>query len=251
MPLCRYPKTGFVNIKEVCGEENANPVAEKDGIAEGKFIPDDESIKSWSSYKDVLLVGYWCWDWAIQRHRIESLDRHTGEIQVDKPYHTFGYRANKDGKGGRFYALNVREALSDAGEWVIDREKGIVTVIPYENQKYIDVSVVGNIFYANGVKNLTISDLDIAECRECAVRIENSSDVSVKNLTVTHTGAWGIVGEGCQRMRVDACRVSYTGGGGIAMAEEYIKDITKLTGNTFIPDDNPKPKKRTGWYHIS
>lgn len=41
------------------------------------------------------------------------------------------------------------------------------------------------------------------------------------------------------------------GGDGIAMAEEYIKDITKLTGNTFVPDDNPKPKKRTGWYHIS
>ena len=230
MPICRYPKNGFVNIKEVCGKESDDATAETSGIAEGVFIPDDEIVKTWHSYKDILLIGYWCWDWAIQRHRIAALDFDTGKIKVDEPYHTFGYRPNKDGKGGRFYALNVKEALQNKGEWVIDREKGILTLIPYDGQTYIDVSVCEDAIFASGVKNLTVSGLCISECRGCGVRIVNSQNVGVSDICVKRVGAWGIVGEQCDKMRVEGCRVAFTGGGGIAIRGGDRNTLTSCEG---------------------
>ncbi len=217
MTLCRYPKYGFINIKDVCGDESDSSKNETSGISEGIFIPEDEAVKSWKSYKNILLMGYWCWDWAIQRHKIESIDYETGKIEVDKPYHTFGYRPNRDGKGGRFVALNVRETLTEAGEWVIDRENGVLSLIPYENQTYVDVSVCSNMFYAKEVNEVAIEGFDIAECRECGVYIEGSSVIDIRSLNVTHVGAWGIVCNDCYNARVNNCSVSYTAGGGISV----------------------------------
>ena len=217
MQLCRYPKKGFINIKEVCGEQAVSAEKETDGSAEGRFIADDEAVKTWKSYKNILLTGYWCWDWATQRHKIESIDSKTGEIKVDEPYHTFGYRPNKDGKGGRFAALNVREALCERGEWVIDREKGILTLIPYEDQSYVDISVCDDIFYADGKECLKIEGFDIAECRGCGVHIENSYKCTVKGLTIRNVGAWGVVCDNSTNMQVEGCTISYTAGGGISL----------------------------------
>lgn len=224
MPISRYPKEGFLRIKEALGAtgiyRNAALKEGRRGSEEGVFRSNDESIKKWKNVENILLVGYWNSDWATQRHSVKSIDHETGVIEVNPPYHCQGYRdvADYNGEvGGKFYALNVKEAISEPGEWCVDRKNGLLYVYPYEGQKSIRVSCAGNLFYAKGHKNITIEKLHLSECRKTAVYVEACENVKVCALDVKNTGAWGILGESCLKMCVEDCRVSETGGGGIGV----------------------------------
>ncbi|MBR5817970.1 MAG: hypothetical protein IKY62_04930, partial [Clostridia bacterium] len=82
-----------------------------------------------------MLIGYWNWDWATQRHLVDAYDKKTGVVKVNEPYHVYGYTG--DGIG-HFYALNVKSELKRPGDWYIDRKNGEIYVIPYKNQKSVD-----------------------------------------------------------------------------------------------------------------
>lgn len=218
MPISRYPKKGFMHIKKSLGDTPINFRDKQNGTQEGKFIPDDNIVKTWDDYRNILLIGYWNADWATQRHAIESIDKNTGEINVTKPYHCFGYRDGEcftEKNGGKFYAINVRSAVQNPGEWCIDRENMILYIYPYENQKYINISCADDMFYACGVNNIKISGFDISECRKSGIMLENCSNILISDVNVKNVGAWGILAESCRHTTIQRCEVSLTGGGGI------------------------------------
>lgn len=218
MPISRYPKKGFMHIKKSLGDTPINFRDKQNGTQEGKFIPDDNIVKTWDDYRNILLIGYWNADWATQRHAIGSIDKNTGEINVTKPYHCFGYRDGEcftEKNGGKFYAINVRSAVQNPGEWCIDRENMILYIYPYENQKYINISCADDMFYACGVNNIKISGFDISECRKSGIMLENCSNILISDVNVKNVGAWGILAESCRHTTIQRCEVSLTGGGGI------------------------------------
>ena len=214
MPISRYPKEGFIRIKKALGKTDMSFKGERSGSIEGIFIGDDENIKNWDSFEETLLIGYWNVDWATQRHTIKNIDKETGAITVNEPYHTFGYR---DGAcftsevGGKFYAINVKNAVTEPGQWYIDRKKGILYVYPYDGQEYVEVSCANDMFYSKGHKNISISGFKISQCRKSGLCFEDCQDINVCDITVENTGAWRILGENCMRMNVDKCVVSLTG----------------------------------------
>lgn len=220
MPISRYPKEGFIRIKKALGETDMTFKGERSGSREGVFIGDDDNIKNWDSFEEMLLIGYWNVDWATQRHTIKNIDRKTGAITVNEPYHTFGYR---DGAcftteiGGKFYALNVKEAVTEPGQWYIDRKNKMLYLYPYEGQDYVEISCADDMFYSKGHKNISICGFNISQCRKSGICFEECEDITVSDITVENTGAWGILGENCMRMNVDKCTVSLTGGGGIGV----------------------------------
>ena len=220
MPISRYPKKGFMHIKKALGDTPMKFREIQNGTMEGKFIPDDDIVKTWDDYKNILLIGYWSNDWATQRHTIESIDKNTGEIDVTEPYHCFGYRDGEcftENDGGKFYAINVKNAVQNPGEWYIDRENMILYLYPYENQKYISISCADDMFHADGVNNIKISGFDISECRKSGIVLENCSDIYISGVNVKNVGAWGILAENCMNTTVQKCEISQTGGGGIGV----------------------------------
>ncbi len=220
MPIARYPKDGFMRIKKSLGDTPMSFRGRQNGTLEGKFIPNDDIVKTWDDYKNILLIGYWSNDWATQRHTIESIDKNTGEIDVTKPYHCFGYRDGEcftEKDGGKFYAINVKNAVQNPGEWYIDRENMVLYLYPYENQKYINISCADDLFYADGVNNIKISGFDISECRKSGIMLENCSDVFISGINVKNVGAWGILAENCMNTTIQKCEISQTGGGGIGV----------------------------------
>ena len=228
MNLSRYPRKGFAYVKEVVGETVKNdPHGKPRSRAEGLFIPDDTRIFDENDISDLLLIGYWNWDWATQRHLVDAYDKKTGVVKVNEPYHVYGYTG--DGIG-HFYALNVKSELKRPGDWYIDRKNGEIYVIPYKNQKSVDVTVVENMFEATGKSNIKISGVSVIKCRKSAYRFESCDNLTVENATVQNVGAWAVIADKCTNTTVSGFNVSKTGGGGIA--------VSGGDRNTLTPSNN-------------
>ena len=199
LPISRYPQQGFMNIKKVLNSE-------------GNFIPEDERIFKWRDYKNVMLVGYWYWEWANQRCFIDEINSSKKTVTLKKPYHCFGYK-----DGAHYFALNVAEELNVEGQWVKNTAENTILLYRKKNQNYADITAAKNIIEANGVKNLSICGITFKECERNAVKITDSENVTIENCRILNTGAWGIIADNCIKTSVVNVSVSGTGGGGIAL----------------------------------
>lgn len=231
MPISRYPKTGFMNIEKSLGKTPIYFRNNQNGTKEGIFTCNDPTVNSWKSYKQWLLVGYWNADWATQRHTVKSFN--DGVIEVNEPYHHMGYRDGEcftTNEGANFYILNALEAVTEPGEWFIDRSNKKLYVYPYEGQEYIEVSCADNIICGNNVENIHIKGISFSQCRKTAVYFENSKNISVLDCITKNLGAWGILGENCNDMLIENCEAFFTGGGGMG--------VNGGDRNTLTPSNN-------------
>lgn len=218
--LSRYPESGFLTITKALGKTDTYFGEERNGSAEGIFICDDPSVKEWAGEAEPFLIGYWGNDWATQRHSVKSIDPKRGTIEVNPPYHCYGYRDGKtymNEKGGEFYALNLKCALKKPGQWCIDRKKGLLYLIPFEGQREVSVSLCNDLIALERCDNITISGLTLKECRGCGIKLLSCNKIAVSDCEIYHTGAWGVLVEESIECTVSKCFVHYTAGGGIAV----------------------------------
>jgi len=211
MPVSRYPKEGFLKIKEVCGETVLRePYGKIDGCSEGYFIPEDDIVYSWKDEKNAVLVGYWRYDWAMQRQRIESIN--DGVIKLDEPYSCFGYAER-----GHFYGINLKSALTEEGEWCFDHENGILYVIPFKEQKEFTVAVSERIFDMDGCENIGFENITFEETQKAPVYMENCKNIKLCGGTIRNTGSWAVIGKNCYDTVIRDFKIYATGGGGISL----------------------------------
>ena len=138
MTLSRWPNEGFEPIVDVLGKTEVDVRGTK-GCREGIFTYKGDRPKRWINERDAWVHGYWFWDWSEQRHKIKAIDVERRSIEVQTPYHSYGYR-----KGQWFYAFNLLSEIDQPGEWYVDRERGLLYFWPprsVENREAI-VSVL-------------------------------------------------------------------------------------------------------------
>lgn len=124
LPLARWPNQGFVRIEGVSDE---NPILShgRKGTATGPLFFPHERLSRWAEEPEVLLYGYWFWDWADSYERVERIDPTTGALYLEKPYSRYGFAP-----GQPFYALNLLCELDAPGEWYLDRQSGRLYLYP-------------------------------------------------------------------------------------------------------------------------
>ena len=197
MTLAPWPKAGWLQIADVpqtgatCLNEGCHHEI-RDGIRVGRhggvFRYDVDRPARWSRYSEVLMHGFWTWDWSDSYQRIDRIDTVQREIAVREPHHGYGYT-----KGQRFRFLNVLEELDRPGEWCIDRERGLIFFWPPIPLEQADVRV---------------SMLD-----EPIMDIEGADHVVVRELDIELTRDRGIViGHGSRDCLIAACRFRCLGG---------------------------------------
>ncbi|MBO5197749.1 MAG: right-handed parallel beta-helix repeat-containing protein [Lachnospiraceae bacterium] len=237
LPISRYPDEGYLWIKESLGEtKQYKKPGECCGAEEGIFRPDDTSIFEKEDCDELLLFGYWFWDWATQRHVIERFDKESGTITVKQPYHVFGYKDDpNDERGGKFYVMNARSAVKKPGDWCISRREKKVYLYPYPGQTYVDISVCENIFEAEGRENISIEDISFTKIRRNAVWFNECRNISVTGCTIKNSGAWAIIADHCSDAVIRECHVSETGAGGIAVSGG---DRNTLTNSGILVEKN-------------
>ena len=217
MNLTRYPKKGFSYIKEAVGETvHFDPHGRPRSRLEGFFIPYDHKPFLENDTSEMLLNGYWNWDWATQRHLVDSYDKETGVVKVNEPYHNYGYVG---GGKGHYVILNLKSELKHRGDWYIERKTGTLYVIPFENQKYVDVTVAENMFEAVGKKNIKISGISIMKCRKSAFKFLDCDNITLEGAKVENVGAWAAIVDRCTNSTVTGFNIAHVGGGGISISD--------------------------------
>lgn len=117
-PLARWPNDGFVRVAEVTGAP-PNPEVAAAASAEVRIRYEGDRPARWGEERELLLYGYWYYDWADSYERVKRVEVEQREFVLAPPYHRYGYR-----KGQRLYALNALSEIDRPGEWCIDRGRG-------------------------------------------------------------------------------------------------------------------------------
>ena len=225
MTIARWPNEGFVKIVDVAGGQPIDVRGAK-GDKSGKFIYDGDRPTRWAEDKDAWLHGYWFWDWADSRQRVEAIDRAARTITLAPPQHSYGYR-----KGQRYYAMNLLSELNSPGEWYLDRASGMLyfwpplAVASIEKAKVV-LSVCPTLVSLTGVSHVTFRGLALEVCRLTAVTVSGGTEVRFAGCTIRNTGAWAIAMSGGTKHAVVGCDIYQTGEGGIQLSGGDRKTLT-------------------------
>jgi len=214
MTLARWPNARYETIPEVRGKTPMTSHGRK-GCKEAVFTYTGDRPARWKGSPDALLHGFWFWDWADQRMRIDRIDVDAKVIElVNEPAHPFGFRA-----GQWYYASNVLAELDSPGEWYLDRTTAVLYFwppSPIEDGTAI-VSTLDNVIVTNGTSFVTFENLIIECCRADAAVIKNSVAVHFKDCVLRNAGGGGakISGTDCG---LDGCVVSDVGNCGVMLS---------------------------------
>jgi len=231
MRLARWPNEGFIQIADVL---NLDPVDVRGttGDRVGKFVYDSDRPERWVGEKDLWVHGYWFWDWAEQRHKVESLDLDRRIISVVPPYHGYGYR-----KGQWFYAFNALSELDRPGEWYLDRETGILYFYPPAplEEGTAVVSILPTLVTLKEVSHVTLRGFILEAARGTAVTLEGGTGTQLVGCTLRNCGGWAVTISGGTKNGVVGCDIYEMGGGGIALSGG---DRTTLTPAGHFAENN-------------
>jgi parallel beta-helix repeat protein len=214
MTLARYPNSGYMHITDVV-EHDGWSIFGIPGSRVGKFLYEDERPARWTGERDIMLHGYWFWDWADQRYRVGSLDPARREITLDKLDHAFGFR-----KGQWFYAYNLLCELDQPGEWYLDRETGVLYFwppAPLQRGRAL-VSVTRGLVTAEGVHDVRFEGLTLECARGTAVSVRSGERVSIAGCTVRNVSGSGVSIDGGRDCGVEGCDLYRLGEGGVYLA---------------------------------
>jgi hypothetical protein len=214
MTLSRWPNDDFVPIVNVLGKTERDVRGTK-GCAEGIFEYEGDRPKRWAGERDGWVHGYWFWDWAEQRHKIKSIDTERRIIEVEPPYHGYGYR-----KGQWFYAFNLLSEIDRPGEWYVDRDAGILYFWPPSpvEQGEAIVSVLPTMVTMKDVSHVELRGLAIEGVRGTAITMSGGVENRVVGCTVRNVGDWAVTVSGGRGHGVVGCDMYQMGGGGISLS---------------------------------
>ncbi|MBN1343831.1 MAG: right-handed parallel beta-helix repeat-containing protein [Phycisphaerae bacterium] len=222
MTVARWPNEGFVKIVEEAGGEKFD-VRGRKGDRIGKWVYDGDRPKRWADENDVWVHGYWFWDWSDQRHKVKSIDVDKRTIEVEKPYHTYGYR-----KGQWYYAFNLLSEIDSPGEWVVDRQSGKLYFwppSPIEKGSAL-VSVLGSMIETKDVSHVTFRGITIEAVRGTAIRVSGGQKVRVIGCTIRNGGGSAVSVSGGKASGVVGCDIYQMAGGGISLSGGDRKTLT-------------------------
>jgi len=218
MPLAAYPSEGWLRIADVpqSGPKMLNPglAREKrfDGVPVGRHFgriryPGDRP-SGWSDANEIILHGYWTWDWSESYQRVARIDRAKREVSVAEPHHPYGYTRNQ-----RIRFLNVLEEIDRPGEWCMDRKAGKIYFWPPAEPDP--------------------SDVEVSALTGPLLELDGVSDLSIEGFALSGGRGEGAVLKDCRRAAIDGCvffnlggtAVSVEGGSGSGVRDSDIFDV--------------------------
>ncbi len=221
MTVARWPNEGFVRIVDVVGGA-PHRIHGVVGDKVGMFSYEGDRPSRWIGEKDPWLHGYWFWDWAEQRHRIDAIDTERKVITLAPPAHTYGYRKNQ-----WYYAFNLLAELDVPGEYYLDREAGILYFWPPApiDQGTALLSISPRIIECKDASHITFRGFILEAACGSAVTISGGRGVLVASCVIRNTGNAGVDASG-HGHGVVGCDIYETAGGGVNLTGGDRKSLT-------------------------
>lgn len=234
-PRARLPKQGWFTI---AGELPPSGLGK--GVDFGKPETGDDQFRfqagdirgDWHALSDVeVLVSH---TWRLHRLRIAEVRddtvRFTGATGA-------GHMSGKMPAGASYLVENVREAMTEPGEWYLDRASGVLTYLPRPGedpgQTEVIAPVLDHFLRIEGASDVTIRGLDFAHgvwvtppqghCFPqaeadvpAAIRLVNARRCRLEGCGVTLVGGYAIdLGPGTTGCALDDCEITHLGAGGV------------------------------------
>ena len=222
MTLARYPNEGFMRIADVV-DYDGHQIHGIKGSKVGRFYYEGDRPKRWLGERDVWLHGYWFWDWSDQRHKLKSIDAEKRILEVEPPYHYYGYR-----KGQWFYAYNILAELDSPSEWYLDRETGILYFYPpsdiHKGEAF--VSVLPTLLTMRNVSHVRWEGFVMEGARGAVVTISGGNDVRIAGCIIRNSGGWAVKVDGGTNHAILSCDIYGLGEGGISLSGGDRKTLT-------------------------
>jgi hypothetical protein len=235
MTLARYPNDGWLKILKALGP-TTNDIRGTIGTVEGIFSCADDRLDRWVGEPDVMVHGYWFWDWADQRHKVASIDAASNIITIftnaTYRYHTYGYR-----DGQWFYAYNLLPELDAPGEWYLDRASGVLYFWPPAplDQGEAMVSQLATLLTLTNASHITFQGFIFEGCQKDAILISGGATNCVRACTVRNVGKNAVRITDSPGSGVTGCDIYFTGDGGISLSGG---DRATLTPAGLYAEDN-------------
>lgn len=231
------PRKGYYHVSESL---DPSPAAGGKGFDRFQFAGNDLR-PDWANLHDVEVLVFH--EWNASRMRIESVDpeervvQFTGTTAGTEPWIQFT-------KGHRYRVDNLKEALSQPGQWYLDRPTGELTYIPVPGETPENTRVVAprldvlmkvkptNLRWQR-VEHLEFHDLTFAHSHwylpakgqslsqselglSAAVEVRVARHVRFEGCTLRQLGAYGIaLRDSCQDDTITQCELVDLGAGGI------------------------------------
>jgi hypothetical protein len=247
LPKVSCENRNFMMVKSVPGEGEE---AKKKGVNE--FFCHEGDIKNWKNLTDVEIVvlHYWIED----RLPIKAFDAGTGKVTTSRRSRMALNEGYSD-KWSKYYVENVFEALTEPGEWYLDRTSGELFYVPMDGEKPEDVKTYAPIAdqllklsgnpekneYVEFIRfeNLTFentegkqlkgrawcmpeddleygSDSQAAATLPGAIELSGARCCSISNCEIRNIGWYGLnIGSGCTGISVIGNTITDLGAGGI------------------------------------
>jgi len=237
----RLPKGGYHLIE---AEAAPSPAAQGRGFDRFQFA-DGDIRGDWHNRSDVDVLCFQ--SWTMARMRIAEVDETKRIVRFADPTLStasfFGLPT-----GYRYIIENVREALSEPGEWYLDRKSGELTYIPMrgENPRRTEVwaprlehlvEFRGDPASRRWVQNVTLRGLTFSHANwvtppggyqsaqaevpiGAAIRAVGARHCTLERCAVRHVGGYAVdFGAACQFDTIQDCEITDTGAGGVKLGE--------------------------------
>ncbi len=253
----RLPKQGYYFV---AGETPPTQKSAGKGWDSFRFRA-GEIDADWANLGDV--EGLVFHQWSMSRLRIESVDRASRVVTFSGHSPSTSTWASI-AKNNRYLLDNVAEALSDPGEWYLDRKTGVLTYIPLAGEYVANASVIaprleriieirGDAAAKKPVSGLVFRGLTFAHtqwnnppegyaCSQAeavlggAIFAEYARDCVLDQCRITHTGAWALeLGAGCKNNRIENCVLTDLGAGGVKIGlQGYQEDEEAVASDNAV-----------------
>ncbi len=216
---------------------------------ESSFISPTDRPANWAHIDEVELFIFPRFNWQSDIVPLKAFDTATRRVSLARPCAQMIYPTD------RFYFQNVKEELSDPGEWYFDKRENKVYLIPFsdmEGKLTVLTPIAENIIRIEGeplpenFQNGTFDDLDgeaspavsmrwnqkpegyirfehltLECCRGDGVLNKRGHAIELAGCTVRNTGAWGVRFLRGKHNRISGCDIYDTGTGGVYLSGGY------------------------------
>lgn len=226
LPLARWPNDDYTTFGEI-----VEPASEANETPEFKY--NGTRPERWDLNRGAWLYGYWSRGYRAEFIRLKAVNPETKTIQL-AARHSLG---ELDDKGAhRYFAVNVLEELDAPGEWYLDRNQGILYLVPPErlHDDHVTFSVNSQaVIHCEGTQHVEFHGFGIECSARDGIRIDGGSDCRVVGCEIRNVAFTGIAATG-DRHQIVGCDIHDTGNIGVSLKSG---DRTKLVRGDSLIDN--------------
>ena len=206
-------------------------------FADNSFTYDGTRPSRWTQAPDVWVEGLWKNFWAQYHFPVGSIDTVSKRIQVVQDLDLLANKPYQIQADQPWIAYNLLEEITQAGEYFLDRQSGILYFWPpvgFGSQSRVSVSMLEqDLWVIRGGRHIVLRDLILEESRKGLLNLLNTQGVVVQGSSVQSSGSGAVSVSGANN-RISRCEIRNTGSWAVMLRGGNAESLT--SGNNRVED---------------